>query len=485
MKKYLIILLFSCQASAVYINQQGIGEVLLIPYYTVNNNLNSLVTVTNTSDTSKAVKINVREGLNGYAVLSYNVYLDAYDSWSFGFVPSTSTVTGYVGQGSVKQYTSDHSCAPFLVKNGQEFLPYELIDGPVGMERSREGFIEIIEMGELQDEFIDYADQGNFGTPSDCSAFEAAWLPGGAWDADTGGAVTQHMVPASGDLMAEANLVNVAEGIDFSIPVVAMSGFFNTESVAHFNPGDTSLSLDAAAPYATVFANEKSYQLGFETGIDAVSAVLMVDELIANYVLDTIVAGKTEAVFSQPARRFYVSEQGNNNLPPYNAMNHPRLFCPTETNTNELSQYGGTTVNWLLSDRESQLEVLNLVLDPPPPRYVPALCDSVSVWQLLLPGQFGVTPGITASSYDLSIATPARAVTENGFIKINFLDTRPLVGSDLNNNTHVEMMGIPIIGFTLQQFSNASAGPGLLAQYGSSKRMKPKLRLVEQGLPLQ
>jgi len=76
MKKYFILLLVlvSCQVSAVRVNPQGIGEVLLVPYYTVNNGLNTTVAVTNTSEDVKAIKLNIREGLNGHSVLNYNVY---------------------------------------------------------------------------------------------------------------------------------------------------------------------------------------------------------------------------------------------------------------------------------------------------------------------------------------------------------------------------------------------------------------------------
>ncbi len=51
------LLLTSFNVSAVFVNNKGFGEALIIPYYTVNNDLNTLVSITNTSEQAKAVKI--------------------------------------------------------------------------------------------------------------------------------------------------------------------------------------------------------------------------------------------------------------------------------------------------------------------------------------------------------------------------------------------------------------------------------------------
>jgi len=462
MKKYLMLLLFlnSYDSSAVYINHQGSGEVLLVPYYSVNNGLNTMVSVTNPTGTNKAVSINFREGLNGHGVLSYNVYLGPYDTWTFALVPETSTVNGFIGQNSVVHISNDQSCVPFLPKSAYEFLPYGFLDGPQDMSRAREGYIEIIEMGEFQGDFVDAANQDFFGSPNDCNAFVEAWDHGGVWDVESGGDVS-------------------LEGINYSIPVVALDNFFAEDQIAHVAPGYSTLSLDAAAPEAIVFANDKAYQLTFESGIDAVSAVLMSYEVIGNYVLDTIVSGKTEVVFTQPTRRFYVGFQGEDASPPYN-LSQDRLVCPTVEDFGELSQYGGVRVDWSVYDREAQVESMSIV-DPPPPRLYSALCDSVNVYQFLLPDSFienHEVAAITGSNNFQSITSPYGA-TENGFFKLGFLDTRPLVGFNTNDNQSIELMGIPVLGITLKKFTNSGALEGLLAQYGGSERLAAKVRLSE------
>src|SRR5690554_1341571 len=118
--KFLLLLLISTQVSAVFINSQGSGEVLLIPYYSVNNSLNFNASVTNTTEEVKAIKITIREGLNGYAMLSYNVYLGPNDSWSFVMGPWLSTVDGYVGQDFGAHASDDSSCSAGLIGWPQE-----------------------------------------------------------------------------------------------------------------------------------------------------------------------------------------------------------------------------------------------------------------------------------------------------------------------------------------------------------------------------
>ncbi len=64
----------------------------------------------------------------------------------------------------------------------------------------------------------------------------------------------------------------------------------------------------------------------------------------------------------------------------------------------------------------------------------------------------------------VSVSTPSAGVTENGWARIEFNDhgvvpyvTAAAIGPDY--------LGLPTVGFSASQFSNAGAGEGLLAQY--------------------
>ena len=59
------------QIQAVQLSTDGTGEVLIYPYYTVNNDLNTLYSVVNTTTDPKALAIRFLEGGNGQEVLLF------------------------------------------------------------------------------------------------------------------------------------------------------------------------------------------------------------------------------------------------------------------------------------------------------------------------------------------------------------------------------------------------------------------------------
>ena len=75
-------------ASAVNLNPDGLGQVLIYPYYTVNERgndgatLQTLFSVVNTTDQGKAVKVRFVEGYNRREVRDFHLYLSPYDVWT-------------------------------------------------------------------------------------------------------------------------------------------------------------------------------------------------------------------------------------------------------------------------------------------------------------------------------------------------------------------------------------------------------------------
>jgi len=468
MKKIIQVLLFlliSSQASAVFINAQGSGEVLLIPYYSVNNSLNFNASVTNTTEDVKAIKITIREGLNGYAMLSYNVYLGPNDTWSFVMGPYPSSVDGYVGQDFGAHASYDNSCASGLSGWPHEFDPTVLVDGSENISRAREGFIEIIEMGVLEGYLADAAVVGHDGEPENCALLQEAWEPSGVWDTNP----NRYMQPATGGLMATADIMRVEDGINYSIPVVALADFFAEDTRRHVSPNDSSLSLDAAAAKATVLTDDKPYQLSFERGIDAVSAVLMADELSSTYALDTPVNGLSVTVYSQPTRRFYTDYATQTAEPPYASEMNVMMCSP--------DHYGGTEMNQAVFDRESDYDSVQGSVGGMI-QIKDSLCGSVSVQKMVFPDTFPSADDITGSD-NLQFQESVTGGTENGFVLSRFLNTRPLVATDINSGKTVHLLGVPLIGVSLGRFTNFNAQPNILAQYGFSHGIKSKVTVVE------
>src|SRR5262245_30998179 len=69
-------------ANAVELNADGLGQVLIYPYYTVNAGNTTLISVVNTTAVPKAVKVRFLEGYNSAEVLDFNLFLSPYDVWT-------------------------------------------------------------------------------------------------------------------------------------------------------------------------------------------------------------------------------------------------------------------------------------------------------------------------------------------------------------------------------------------------------------------
>ena len=78
-------------ANAVNLNPDGLGQVLIYPYYTVNGGNSTLVSIVNTTEFGKAVKVRFVEGYNSREVLDFNLYLSPYDVWTGAVFSLTDT----------------------------------------------------------------------------------------------------------------------------------------------------------------------------------------------------------------------------------------------------------------------------------------------------------------------------------------------------------------------------------------------------------
>src|SRR3982751_1956274 len=128
-------------AQAVNVNPDGLGQVLIYPYYTTRadaagNTSNSLLSVVNSTSSAKAVKVRFLEGKNSREVLDFNLFLSAYDVWTAAVLPSPTVGTG----------------------TGVDFVNFAYSSDGAGstLDRTREGYVEIIEMGTIIDLSITY-----------------------------------------------------------------------------------------------------------------------------------------------------------------------------------------------------------------------------------------------------------------------------------------------------------------------------------------
>ncbi len=144
-------------AHAVNINPDGLGQVLIYSYYTTNDGNQTILSVVNTTEEVKAIKVRFLEGYNSREVLDFNLYLSPKDVWVAAITDKAGTPTLLI---------PDNSCTvPYLYGIGeeeygmgvQEFLLYAYTGdnadgGPTDIARATEGYFEVIEMGTITNE---------------------------------------------------------------------------------------------------------------------------------------------------------------------------------------------------------------------------------------------------------------------------------------------------------------------------------------------
>lgn len=176
------------------------GQALIYPYYTVNGGWITTMNLMNTSDKTLAVKVRFHELKNSRDVLDFNVIMSPYDTWTAWVEDSD--------QGPTLK-TVDKSCtSPLAVVNQDPAQPVRASTfaytganddtGGSGLNRMREGYIEVLVMGVATDIaqtavppsdfdantafanndslFVPYYSEHVNGVPRDCAIVDQAFI---------------------------------------------------------------------------------------------------------------------------------------------------------------------------------------------------------------------------------------------------------------------------------------------------------------------
>ncbi len=315
-------------AQAVNLNPDGLGQVLVYPYYTTRDGNDTLLSVVNTTDSAKAVKVRFKEGYNSREVLDFNMYMSAYDVWVAAIADDAGTPTLFI---------PDTTCTvPYLYGDGveaglgmgvQEFLPYDYTGdfedgGPTDIGRAAEGHFEIIEMGTLTndtetakrlgsaDAATHIYDDGEQ-VPADCYQLVDNWTefasgPDGMWIDDEDLDITRN----SGGLFGGAAIVNVGKGTMHAYDAKAIQGYSKAPNGNHFRPGNSNPSLnDGTENTAVVFfgvPQDRAVSLHYYRSIDAISAVFMHEYIMNEYNIESGLNAASEWVVTFPTKNYYV-----------------------------------------------------------------------------------------------------------------------------------------------------------------------------------
>jgi hypothetical protein len=445
---------FAGLANAVDLNPDGLGQVLIYPYYTVNKSQATLFSVVNTDPVNgKAVKVRFLEGYNSREVLDFNLYLSPNDVW-------TATVTQSGDESSAAQVdTTDNSCTdPSVQDNGP--IPFRTAafdgtsvipgdDGPQTADRTREGYIELISMGDIPP-----------GTTLAGLITHVDSVPPGCGSVSDGIASADVTAPTGG-LFGEADIVNVGEGTLFPYIADAIDGFSAIplySPSSNLNPSlQDANSADAINGVARAFVFTNGGQLvtaDYAFGVDAVSAVYMSDAIYNTYIVSPGLGANTDWIVTFPTKRFYVDE----------ALYGPGTPFPpfVESFTDGQSN---VVVAPSIYDREENTTQVQGDFSPPISSQPNSLPFEVNVISFLTQTGAGDPSGVLGSFLRPNIVPFA----QYGWLKLDLTSGdggHQLPGGVTPAGADVTFNGLPATGYMAYNVINTQANPGLLANYG-------------------
>jgi hypothetical protein len=271
-------------SDAAHINHDQKGQIALLPYYTVNNNFITNFTVTNRSSMFKAVRVRLLDSRISADLLNINLYLSPFDTWN-------ATLRKDPASGLPNLITEDESCTYPDKQQLQAGITFENPYAATTDEDLTEGYIEIIEMGDIADGPGPAADNDKTAEidgsgsadgvltdasgdrsipdniiaqandlPLDCSVIADAWSAGAASSTtingfesgalstegiaeDTGIATEPYdnsqnagLVTPSGGISAYGIMINIAQGTAYVQQAVHIDGY--TSVAQHYLPDD-------------------------------------------------------------------------------------------------------------------------------------------------------------------------------------------------------------------------------------------------------
>jgi hypothetical protein len=263
-------------------------------------------------------------------------------------------------------------------------------------------------------------------------------------------------VLGTGGLFGGMTIINVNASAETGVDAVALEAFRLIPPNIWNPPGSILPDLtQALPPQAEVYQGGSVVVATFTTGIDAVSAALMHDNVMNEYVLDTGTASKTDWVLTYPTKRYYVAN--GTGVP-------PKLF---QRNFGASGACDDVTISYW--DREEQTPGgPSTTFSPPAPGVPPSsLCWEANVVTFNNSAVFA-----SANSRNINV------LFENGWAQLNLVGGAAAPIHRLISTTGQTFNGLPVIGFATWTFSNGNipnpvvGGPALQSAYGASFKHK-------------
>jgi hypothetical protein len=426
----------------VSLNDKGIGQVLIYPYYTVNNDMNTLISLTNTTDKVKAVKIKFLEGKNNRDTLIFSIYIAPFDEWTAGLVPAISTIPGHIGESTVKLITNDNTCTIPENISGHEFRPYayegDFIDEfDSNLSRVTEGQIQVFEMGNVVGEDAISA----MHSTQNCNNLERNWMPpNGKWVLDSTSNI--EAPNGKGGLFGSVHLINIDAGVDFSYNAEAIQGY-STE-IQHETSSTLLPNLNSGnSRKSNITTSSGVESISWEHPFQAVSSLFMTNSIYAEYIVDNNIGANTEVVLNFPTKEFFTDPSKS----PLQTPVAPFTSVSEECESAELFSY----------NRESSNSSNNI-----------ELCTAINTIEFITEENVNSASTVLGSNNTIKINTSF----DKGWANIVFNQSLSTTDTTQNSGNTYSFKGLPVIGFTIQKFVNANLAGGVLANYAGLFKQK-------------
>jgi hypothetical protein len=465
-------------AHAIYQDPNGLGQALVYPYYTVNsdpagNPFNTLISVVNTTNAVKVVKVRFREGKNSAEVLDFNLYLSPNDMWTGAVVPSTTDATspGHL-------VTFDVSCTnPPIPSGGVDFRNYAYSGAVNGdglaatLDRTREGYAEMFEMGVLGAPYAAAATHGATGVPT-CTGLTGANL-----SATVGSATA----PPTGGLSGTGTIINVLSGRDTMYKANAFGAW--SQLPEYSDIGNDTPNFQTTNPAASITVDPSVGKVFFASwtattvtgitvtaGAKAAAATMMHSDVINEYILDNATKSDTDWVLTFPTKRLFVNQ-----------------VVAVSPFTNVLTASGACeTIGVAYFNREEASATASGVdFSPTPPG---AAANSLCWESTILSVRNGstnapsspATPSLVLGSANVT-ALSVSSSFQNGWMQLHFAGTNATttgLAADATSSTvtgppvvtsagAVTYLGLPVVGFMVRTFTNGALACGTATCQGN------------------
>lgn len=432
-------------AGAVTLDADGLGQGLIFPYYTANSArgdvFNTYLSIVNHTAQAKALRVRFREGRTSQPTLEFNLFLSANDMWTGAVLPADE---------GTALVSSDNSCTDpgFGTDSPSMAFSTSAFGDGAGTElgRTREGFVEVLEMAVLTGTSAAAVTQAQTGIPTNCGQVR-------------GNASPSTQAPFGG-LSGTLTIINVASGMDFTVNAEALAGL---ASRPYYRlPSDPYPDLNAAEidSVSDVWHNGEVFRSRWNRPADAVSAVLMRTTSMGEFVLDANTRSLTDFVMTFPTRHFY------NGAPSSLAPFTPALAAPTYCRSPAI---GNTQAEYFNREFGGALITSSTIAGFPSPEGI--LCGSAVVFSVRngaahIPASSNISQVLGSASlgyWGTGVSVPQNV--SNGWLRV----TAPATSTMDSLATSLRWapgsadppvagghryMGLPLVGFTVRTFRN-------------------------------